>query len=115
MSSSCQELHEIKVLPPPSPKLTLARRLVKFPKPQKRLACEAMATQMTALVLNDEKEQIKTNTLYQKIVDSNPTADLESASEQMNVLYKTELCRSWQFGQCKERLIFAIYDSELRN
>ena len=74
-----------------------------------------MATQMTALVLNDEKEQIKTNTLYQKIVDSNPTADLESASEQMNVLYKTELCRSWQFGQCKDRLIFAIYDSELRN
>ena len=60
---------------------------------------------MTALVLNDEKEQIKTNTLYQKIVDSNPTADLESASEQMNVLYKTELCRSWQFGQCKARVL----------
>jgi len=81
-----------------------------------RLACEAMATQMTALVLNDEKEQIKTNTLYQKIVDSNPTADLESASEQMNVLYKTELCRSWQFGQCKynERCLFAHGEHELK-
>ena len=39
-----------------------------------RLACEAMAAAMTDSVLNDEAEQIKTNILYQKIVDSQPTA-----------------------------------------
>jgi len=82
-----------------------------------RLACEAMATAMTALVLNDEKEQIKTNTLYQKIFESSPTVNERTVmSEQMNTLYKTELCRSWQFGQCKynERCLFAHGEAELK-
>ena len=37
-------------------------------------------------------------------------------TEQMNVLYKTELCRSWQFGQCKynERCLFAHGEHELK-
>ena len=76
-----------------------------------------MATAMTALVLNDEKEQIKTNTLYQKIFDSSPTVNERTVmSEQMNTLYKTELCRSWQFGQCKynERCLFAHGEAELK-
>jgi len=79
-----------------------------------RLACEEMANAMTAMVLNDEKEQIKTNNLYQQIVLSNPVDEM--ASEQMNVLYKTELCRSWQFGQCKyaERCLFAHGEIELK-
>jgi len=79
-----------------------------------RLACEEMANAMTAMVLNDEKEQIKTNNLYQQIVMSNPVDEM--ASEQMNVLYKTELCRSWQFGQCKyaERCLFAHGEIELK-
>jgi len=82
-----------------------------------RLACEAMAAAMTDSVLNDEKEQIKTNTLYQQIVDSQPTVNERvQMTEQMNVLYKTELCRSWQFGQCKynERCLFAHGEHELK-
>lgn len=79
-----------------------------------RLACEEMANAMTAMVLNDEKEQIKTNNLYQQLVLSNPNDEM--ANEQMNVLYKTELCRSWQFGQCKyaERCLFAHGEIELK-
>ena len=76
-----------------------------------------MAAAMTDSVLNDEKEQIKTNTLYQQIVDSQPTVNERvQMTEQMNVLYKTELCRSWQFGQCKynERCLFAHGEHELK-
>jgi hypothetical protein len=38
------------------------------------------------------------------------------ASAQMNVLFKTELCRSWQFNTCRyaDRCLFAHGEQELR-
>lgn len=82
------------------------------------IGCEEMANAMSMMVLNDEKEcldeQIKTNNLYQQICLANPIDEM--TTEQINVLYKTELCRSWQFGQCKykERCLFAHGENELK-
>lgn len=100
-----------------------------------RLACEETVNSMTAAVLQDDEcqEQIQANNLFQMVnqgtaqillVPSNqfaqspmyPVNAAQVANAQMNVLYKTELCRSWQFGTCRyaDRCLFAHGEHELR-
>ena len=96
-----------------------------------RLACEETANAMTAAVLNDDEcqEQIQANNLFQMVNGGaimlfpstltpmyHQLNAAQVANAQMNVLYKTELCRSWQFGTCRyaERCLFAHGEQELR-
>jgi len=101
-----------------------------------RLACEETVNSMTAAVLQEDEcqnHQIQTNNLFQMVnqgtaqillVPSNQFGQspmyqvnaAQVANAQMNVLYKTELCRSWQFGTCRyaERCLFAHGEHELR-
>ncbi|CBY39153.1 unnamed protein product [Oikopleura dioica] len=110
-----------------------------------RIACEATAAEMTNAVLSDSssthssnwQQQIDANDLFQNLNLAskgaqqfilvpnsifsgapmlNAQMSAQAANAQMNSLYKTELCRSWQFGTCKyvDRCLFAHGEHELR-